>query len=67
VIHRVWSQLADFLRLVPTPANSDEVGLSAVNRNVGGSNPPRGAKTLWTSSNYRVWVEHSAFGRMLVM
>jgi hypothetical protein len=40
------SQLADFLRLGPTPASSDEVGCSAVNRNVGGSNPPRGAKIL---------------------
>ena len=46
VIHRIQSQLADFLRLVPTPASSGEVGRSAVNRNVGGSNPLWGAKTL---------------------
>jgi hypothetical protein len=46
MIRPVSSQLADFLRLGPTPASSDEVGRSAVNRNVGGSNPPRGAKIL---------------------
>ena len=47
MIRRVSSQLADVLRLWPTPASSDEVGCSAVNRNVGGSNPPRGAKSLF--------------------
>ena len=47
MIRPVSSQLADFLRLEPTPASSDEVGGSAVNRNVGGSNPPRGANTLF--------------------
>ena len=46
MIRPVSSQLADFLRLGPTPASSDEVGCSAVNRNVGGSNPPRGAKSF---------------------
>src|SRR6266403_2462407 len=46
MIRPVSSRLADFLRLWPTPASSDEVGCSAVNRNVGGSNPPRGAKSL---------------------
>jgi hypothetical protein len=34
VIRQVSSQLADFLRLGPTPASSDEVGCSAVNRRV---------------------------------
>src|SRR6266403_126130 len=46
MIRPVSSRLADFLRLWPTPASSDEVGCSAVNRNVGGSNPPRGANSL---------------------
>jgi hypothetical protein len=46
VVRQVQSQLADFLRLGPTPTSSDEVGGSAVNRNVGGSNPPRGANSL---------------------
>jgi len=32
VIRPVSSQLAEFLRLGPTPASSDEVGGSAVNR-----------------------------------
>ena len=45
MIRPVSSRLADFLRLWPTPASSDEVGCSAVNRNVGGSNPPRGANS----------------------
>jgi hypothetical protein len=31
VIRPVSSQLAEFLRLAPTPASSDEVGGSAVN------------------------------------
>jgi hypothetical protein len=38
--------IADFLRLVPTPASSDEVGRSAVNRRVASSNLARGAKYL---------------------
>ena len=46
MIRQVSSQLADFLRLGPTPASPDEIGCSAVNRNVGGSNPPRGANSL---------------------
>jgi hypothetical protein len=46
MIRRVWSQFADFPRLGPTPASSDEVGCSAANRNVGGSNPPRGANSF---------------------
>jgi hypothetical protein len=39
----VSSQLADFLRLWPTPASSGEVGCSAVNRRVASSNLARGA------------------------
>jgi hypothetical protein len=38
---------------------------SAVNRNVRGSNPPRGAKTHLTSLNYGVRVEPSARQRTL--
>ena len=41
MIRPVSSQLADFLRLGPTPASSDEVGGSAVNRTVACSNPGR--------------------------
>jgi hypothetical protein len=44
MIRPVSSQLADFLRLGPTPASSDEVGGSAVNRRVASSNLARGAK-----------------------
>jgi hypothetical protein len=65
VIQRVYSQLADFPRLVPTPASSGEVGRSAVNRRVASSNLARGAKCLLLSSKYRVLVEHSALDRML--
>ena len=43
MIRLVSSQLADFLRLGPTPASSDEVGCSAVNRRVASSNLARGA------------------------
>jgi hypothetical protein len=32
VIRPVSSQLAEFLRLTPTPASADEIGGSAVNR-----------------------------------
>ena len=46
MIRPVSSQLADFLRLWPTPASSDEVGCSAVNRRVASSNLARGAKIL---------------------
>jgi len=46
MIRRVSSQFADFLRLVPTPASSDEVGRSAVNRRVASSNLARGANLL---------------------
>ena len=35
-------ELADFLRLGPTPASSDEVGFSAVNRRLASSNLARG-------------------------
>jgi hypothetical protein len=47
MIHRSYSQLADFLRLGPTPASSDEVGCSAVNRRVASSNLARGANSLF--------------------
>ena len=43
MIRPVSSQLADFLRLWPTPASSGEVGCSAVNRRVASSNLARGA------------------------
>jgi len=46
MIRQVSSQLADFLRLVPNSGKSDEISCSAVNRNVGGSNPPRGANSF---------------------
>ena len=46
MIRQVSSQLADFLRLGPTPASSDEVGGSAVNRRVASSNLARGANSL---------------------
>jgi hypothetical protein len=38
VIRPVSSQLADFLRLALTPASSDLIGCSAVNREAVGSN-----------------------------
>jgi hypothetical protein len=50
VIRQVSSQLADFLRLGPTPASSDEVGGSAVNRRVASSNLARGAKFSFSFS-----------------
>ena len=40
MIRQVSSQLADFLRFGSTPATCDEFRLMAVNRNVGGLNPP---------------------------
>jgi hypothetical protein len=49
MIRPVSSQLADFLRLGPTPASSDEVGCSAVNRQAVGSNPARGANLFFLS------------------
>ena len=57
---RVSSQLADFLRLVPTPASADEVGRSAVNREAVRSNPARGANLLFMNQ-----LEHAkAFGSL---
>src|SRR5208282_1830810 len=59
VIRPVSSQLAYFLRLGPTPASSDEVGCSAVNRRVASSNLARGAKS---SCSYRLKI-HQGFGQ----
>ena len=41
-------ELADSPRFRSAPANCDKFGFKAVNRNVGGSNPPRGANSLFT-------------------
>jgi len=49
MIRPVSSQLADSLRLWPTPASSDEVGCSAVNRRGASSNPARGANLRFFS------------------
>jgi hypothetical protein len=46
MIRPVSSQLADFLRLGPTPPSSDEVGYSAVNRRVASSNLAPGTQLL---------------------
>jgi hypothetical protein len=40
-------QLVSSPRFSLAPANCDQNTLLAVNRNVGGSNPPRGAKNLF--------------------
>ena len=55
MIRLVSSQLAEFLRLGPTPASSDEVGGWALSRQAVGSNPIRdvsqgvyGPKTSFT-------------------
>ena len=42
----VLSQLGNSPRFFSAPASCDEFGFKAVNRNVGGSNPPRGANSL---------------------
>ena len=42
-MHQLSSQLADFLRLPPTPASSDKFNFLAVNRRVASSNLARGA------------------------
>ena len=49
---------------MPTPASSDEVGRSAVNRRVASSNLARGSQNSLASINYRFWVEYSALDRM---
>jgi hypothetical protein len=41
VIRPVSSQLAEFLRLAPTPASSDEIGGSAVNQRVADLGSPK--------------------------
>jgi hypothetical protein len=49
MIRPVSSQLAEFLRLGPTPASSNEVGGSAVNRRVSSSNLAWGANLRFLS------------------
>ena len=49
MIRPVSSQLAEFLRLAPTPASSDLIDCSAVNRRVASSNLARGANLLFSN------------------
>jgi hypothetical protein len=46
VIRPVSSQVAELLRLAPTPASPDQIGGAAVNRRVASSNLARGANFL---------------------
>jgi hypothetical protein len=54
VIRPVSSQLAEFHRLPPTPASSDEVSCSAVNRGVASSNLARGAKSSFSFNQLQI-------------
>jgi hypothetical protein len=61
---RFSRNLADFLRLGPTPTSSDEVGGSAVNRRVASSNLARGANLLLIFQTLTTASDSGEFGTL---